>query len=60
MVLPDPAEADRREIASILSRLPTPARTSAIYSGKRIVRAAEYQEGDNPRQPGSHGYNATS
>ena len=56
VVLPEPPTEE--ELRQLLSSVPEPASSHSIYAGKRIVRSRRYQDGGNPRQPGSHGYKA--
>lgn len=53
-----PAVVTEDELRAMLAELPPPISSRSRYAGKRIVRAAEYQDGSNPRQEGSHGYHA--
>jgi hypothetical protein len=56
VVMPEPVTREALTLA--LASLPRPVTSRSAYSGKRIVRRKKYQKGGNPRQLGSHGYNA--
>jgi hypothetical protein len=48
----------RAEIIAMIKALPEPVELRSDLAGKRVVRRRRYQKGGNPRQPGSHGFNA--